>query len=271
MNDENPYGVSPASHVPPPALPPPLPSMADAGEKTPWNGWWTLLWSCATMVVMGVGQLLIFALMWVIYRQFTTSSEVPSIELLAEDGDLTGIIAFVSIAIVCPFCWFLGWLKKGWGGFEYLALQKVKIFPLVGWSVAMFFFVVLLGLISPFLGIDETPDSMLQLAATSEYPIFLILGVVVGAPLTEEFIFRGLLFRGWQSSKLQLTGTLIVTSAIWAVIHVQYEPALIAVIFVMGIFLGLARYFTGNLWVPIAMHAVNNGLATIGLFAAAGN
>ena len=56
---------------------------------------------------------------------------------------------------------------------------------------------------------------------------------------------------------------LIVTSALWAVMHVQYEIEIIGFIFIFGILLGLAREWTGNLWVPVAMHALNNGISVI--------
>jgi hypothetical protein len=103
---------------------------------------------------------------------------------------------------------------------------------------------------------------MVTMANTTQFPILLFLGVAIGAPLVEEFMFRGALWRGWRASKLGLWGTLVLTSFFWAILHLQYPPVIIAYIFCLGLILGLAREKTGNLWVPVWMHAVNNGIAT---------
>jgi len=106
---------------------------------------------------------------------------------------------------------------------------------------------------------------MVAMGKSTQYPILLFLGVAIGAPLIEEFIFRGILWRGWRASWMGLLGTLLLTSFFWAVLHVQYPPIIIAYIFCLGIVLGLAREITGNVWIPIWMHALNNGLATLSM------
>ena len=45
-------------------------------------------------------------------------------------------------------------------------------------------------------------------------PFFIAVAVV--APITEEIVFRGFLFRGLSASFLGVSGTLIVTSVVWA-------------------------------------------------------
>ena len=65
---------------------------------------------------------------------------------------------------------------------------------------------LLFGLLAPFLGIDGPDESMVTMANTTQFPILLFLGVAIGAPLVEEFMFRGALWRGWRASKLGLRG-----------------------------------------------------------------
>jgi membrane protease YdiL (CAAX protease family) len=92
--------------------------------------------------------------------------------------------------------------------------------------------------------------------------LFLVLGLVVGAPLVEEFIFRGLLLRGWWVARRGRLWAIPLTSILWTALHVQYDLPVLAYIFLLGIVLGYARILSGNLWIPIAMHAANNALAT---------
>lgn len=78
------------------------------------------------------------------------------------------------------------------------------------------------------------------------------------APLVEEFIHRGMLFRGWRSSKVGLPGTLILTSALFTLAHIHYEAPVLAYFFIHRIFMGMVREKTGSVWVPVAIHMVGN-------------
>ena len=91
----------------------------------------------------------------------------------------------------------------------------------------------------------------------------LDVALLVAAPLFEETFFRGFLFRGFASSFLGVIGTVLVTAGLWALLHVQYDAYGIALVFALGLLLGIARARTGSLWVPIAMHSAANLVATI--------
>ena len=80
----------------------------------------------------------------------------------------------------------------------------------------------------------------------------------MAAPLSEEYLFRGFLFAGWSRSKLGVTGTILLTSALWAAVHTQYDAYYVAAVFAFGVLAGIARHRTGSLWVPILIHAVVN-------------
>jgi len=57
-----------------------------------------------------------------------------------------------------------------------------------------------------------------------------------------------------------------VTSLLWAMLHMQYELAYVAVIFVVGLVFGYARLKTNSILTPLMMHFVMNLVATVGLF-----
>lgn len=182
---------------------------------------------------------------------------------LATDGDVIGLIAFSTIFFICPACWLIGALRPRYSGWEYLGNSNVKWWHWPTWGAAIIAVNALFGLIAPSLGIDGPDGSMLQMASSTDVPLFLYLGVGIGAPLVEEFMFRGALWRGWRASPLGLWGTLLLTSFLWAILHVQYPAVIIAYIFCLGLLLGYAREKSGSLWIPVGMHALNNGLATI--------
>jgi membrane protease YdiL (CAAX protease family) len=58
-------------------------------------------------------------------------------------------------------------------------------------------------------------------------------------------------------------GAVVVTSGVWAVLHVQYDAFDMATVFCSGLLLGTARLVTGSLLVPLALHAAVNLLATV--------
>src|SRR5262249_2675623 len=79
----------------------------------------------------------------------------------------------------------------------------------------------------------------------------------------EEAMFRGFLFRGWARSARGAFPAIVVISAIWAVIHVQYDWFGIAQIFCTGLLLGWVRWRSGSALLTLAMHGAMNAWATV--------
>lgn len=87
--------------------------------------------------------------------------------------------------------------------------------------------------------------------------------VAILVPVMEEFAFRGVLM---SSLKKYGTGFAIVTSAvIFALVHLDFANVIFALI--AGLVFGFLYAKTENLWITIAIHAINNGIATIGTYA----
>lgn len=87
---------------------------------------------------------------------------------------------------------------------------------------------------------------------------WMLLTVVVMAPLFEEVIFRGVLLESTRA-KYGVVMAWLVSSAIFGLVHTH--PTLIANAFVIGMILGLVYIATSSLWSVIILHAVNNALA----------
>lgn len=105
---------------------------------------------------------------------------------------------------------------------ETLAIKAVAG-PVVGfWLLVVCGYMVISMLVSVILDI-QPGDMMASVAGSRHLGLFLV--VVFLAPVVEEFVFRGYLFRAWRYTKLGLRGTLVLTSELFALLHGAQYPA----------------------------------------------
>jgi len=96
------------------------------------------------------------------------------------------------------------------------------------------------------------------LVAQSTQWLIAILVLAVGAPLSEELLFRGFLLSALERSVLGPVGAAILTSALWTVIHWGYVIQAMLALFVMGLALAALVYRTGSIWHAVVAHATYN-------------
>jgi membrane protease YdiL (CAAX protease family) len=89
--------------------------------------------------------------------------------------------------------------------------------------------------------------------------------LAIGAPLSEELLFRGFLFGALAQSRLGATGAALVSSAGWAALHAGYSLVGLAEVFIIGLLFAWLLWRTGSLRVTIFCHAVYNGLIVLAL------
>lgn len=105
---------------------------------------------------------------------------------------------------------------------EYLALNWPSLRELLLAVAIMAILLLLESLARYVLGVNNTVIPYFRIERTAGFLIFLI-GACLVAPLMEEFIFRGFLFRGWSESLLGPIRSIVVTSIIWGMSHTQYD------------------------------------------------
>lgn len=115
------------------------------------------------------------------------------------------------------------------------------------------------------VGVDDpVQQQLLQDALAGGLPLLLVtLLAVVVAPLVEEVIFRGVLFRAL-ADRINLPFGLVLSSAVFAGIHIEVvasQPFALAGLFTVGFLLAWAYHLTGNLMVAIIGHAVFNAIS----------
>jgi membrane protease YdiL (CAAX protease family) len=84
-----------------------------------------------------------------------------------------------------------------------------------------------------------------------------VLAVSLLGPIAEELVFRGWFF-GLLTKRVGTLLTIIATAVGWALLHYTYTWTIILVVLVDGILLGMARWKTRSVYVPIVMHALYN-------------
>lgn len=88
------------------------------------------------------------------------------------------------------------------------------------------------------------------------------IGVAVLVPLVEEFAFRGVIF-----STLEKFGTgfaIAGSAVIFGIAHLNLSSVIFASIAGLGMAIVYAK--TRNIWITVAIHALNNGISVIGSY-----
>jgi membrane protease YdiL (CAAX protease family) len=93
--------------------------------------------------------------------------------------------------------------------------------------------------------------------------IWLWLAMIVAAPVGEELLYRGFMFRGFVHAPRDAIPSIVVISLLWSLRHGQYDWFNIVLIFVFGMLLGLARWTTGSTTLAIFLHTLFNLEASI--------
>lgn len=93
--------------------------------------------------------------------------------------------------------------------------------------------------------------------------VFNLLVIAVTAGITEEFLFRGALQR--IIGKWTTNHHLVVWSAafLFSAFHMQFFGFLPRML--LGAFFGYLLYWSGNIWLPVFAHFINNAFAVISM------
>ncbi len=146
---------------------------------------------------------------------------------------------------------------------ETLGIKSFSLASLGFWLLVLAAYLLMQIVVNTFVGVEST--EFLSSVDNSKN-LWLAVVMIVLAPLLEELLFRGYFFRAWRHTRLGLTGTLLLTSVLFAGLHWgQYHWVLLVFLFLFSVILGLARERTGSVWVPIILHAANNTLTAISL------
>ncbi|MEZ5243868.1 MAG: CPBP family intramembrane glutamic endopeptidase [Acidimicrobiales bacterium] len=192
-------------------------------------------------------------------------NRIPMLVLLAVNAPLW--VGFIGVPWLASRFRGLDWRRDlGWGmrpvdlgaGLAVGIVTQVALVPLLYWP---------LGRVVDQQELEEPARNLIALANSPIDVAALVVMVVIGAPLAEEIVFRGLLFRGIfdmeRAGRFALVTAVAASSAIFAASHLQLLqfPGL----FVIGAVAALGLHRTGRLGTAIWIHVGFNATAVVGV------
>lgn len=110
---------------------------------------------------------------------------------------------------------------------------------------------------------DGAKKTMEMLLTTDSVSILFlnILIIAVGAGVTEEFFFRGAMQQMIKKICVNKHVAIWITAFIFSAIHFQFYGFVPRML--LGALLGYMFVWSGNLWIPIIVHTVNNAMSTL--------
>jgi len=245
----------------PSVLPPPRP---DRRAGRPWGPWatlgFTVVWFMVAIAVSAVATLVVITIV-AIAAGALRPHEARLETLQAFGGLIVGLVEILTTPALVGLTVLLAWVRMPVA--EYLALRRPSYRDTILWLLGFLGLMVAQDVFSVLISRPIVPEVQLEAYRTAYFLPMLVVALVVSAPLIEELFFRGFMYKGLAASKVGVAGAIILTAFVWAAIHFQYDWVGRGVIFADGIVLGLVRWRTRSIALPVLLHAIMNAVATV--------
>jgi len=233
-------------------------------QPTPWGFWPTIGFSCVIGVAYVFVQVIVVAVFAVV-----TVLRTPDLDIdqFADSLQTNGFLLSIATCAAAPFTIGLIVLfakgRKQITVKEYLCLHNPGWKEICKWSLAVLVFIGCFDTLTFLIRRPVVPEFMTSAYTTAYFAPLLWLAFIIVAPLSEELFFRGFLFKGIESSRLGAVGAVIITSLAWSILHIQYDIYSMLVLFAGGLLLAVSRVRSNSVYPPIAMHILQNLIATV--------
>jgi membrane protease YdiL (CAAX protease family) len=219
-------------------------------------------WKWAWVVFLGFLYYFIANIVSLEIAKIIVSDEwLQSIQEKQIKGLFLSISCIINLVIFYfPILWLIN-QQKNTNIKQYIGLKKVSIKTVFMWLAVFFLLIASTNTISYFMENPIVPEYVVQMFQTIKSTPWLILGIVIAAPIYEELFFRGFLYSSFISMGVPVWIVIIITAFIFAALHNQYEMYIKCYIFSQGVFLGFARDKSGSVILTIIIHSFISSIA----------
>jgi uncharacterized protein len=228
-----------------------------------WKFWSTSLWGLLLFAAMFAGQFLLVAAFFVAKGP---PFNIASIKAVASAGTVISLSVMMGLPAVIAVLWLATRMARVPFA-DYLALRRTSWSNLLIGVVALVALIAGWDLVARAVGHDATPGFMVDVLKSAQADgalWLLVIAFALAAPVTEELMVRGFLYRGWSESALGPLGAVVLSSLVWTAMHAQYyDWFLFSEVLSIGLLLGYMRYRGNSTWLTIIMHGINNFAATL--------
>jgi membrane protease YdiL (CAAX protease family) len=227
----------------------------------PWGPWATISWTLLCLAAMVAAQTVVAIAFVTVQIALNPREKIADIAtngnmlMLAGTANAPPVVGLVVLLIVVRRNRIRDYLALTWPAPRQVLWSSIGLILLLATS----------DLIAYLVGHPIVPPFVEEVYRKAWLPL-LLFALLVAAPLGEEVLMRSFLYRGIADSRWGPGTAILLSSALWAIIHVQYGPYDIASIFLMGIFLGVVRRRTGSVPLTIMLHMIANAVATLEAF-----
>lgn len=227
-----------------------------------WKFWGTALWGLFVFAAMFAGQIAVVA--WFVLRLDGPFDFAAAVHVVG--GGLTiSLSVIMGLPAVVAALWIAIRLS-GTPFSDYLALRGTSWKNFLIGAVALGVLVMGWDLLSRAVGREVEPGFMAEVlrSARADGALWLlVIAFCVAAPVSEELFARGFLYRGWSETFLRPAGAILLSSAAWTALHLQYDWFFFGEVFSIGLLLGYLRYRFHSTWLTIFLHGLNNSAAVV--------
>lgn len=228
-------------------------SMSDDPAPRPWSMWATFAW-VALATAAGQGAATLALILW--------RDEGLALRF---DGPAVALGALIANPLLIAVLALAARLA-GWRPMAYFGLTPFRLRDLGLGVVAVAALAAAFAASARFLGRDIVTPFQIEAYASAPgaaWLIALFVAVVIAAPLGEEIMFRGFLYRGWVRPDRNPLIPIVSITVMWTALHVQYDWFGMAQVFALGLLLGWMRWRSGSTALVVVLHALMNLESTV--------
>jgi uncharacterized protein len=216
----------------------------------PWGPASTVAWTL-TAILLSLVVATAFYSIW--------AGDGPRSSTSLSDGVALSFGTFISVPVQLGVVIFAAQLRR-WPPAVYLGLVPPRRAEMIIAVACLVVLGVAFDGVLYLTGREVVPAFQVEAwrtAADAGWLLWLLLAIVIVAPIGEEVLFRGFLYRGLAKPgwEVHAIGGIAVA---WALLHIQYDWLGMAQIFLLGLALGWFRWASGSTLLTIGMHMLIN-------------